>query len=226
MRVVLAHCRPVMIQGTFVDCIANLLADIKFAEIRVDYIKCESSVIHYARNNVVKEALKSGNEPPDYFMWVDTDTEWTPQDFYRLLEHGGDGKLIVGANYPKRYPPHTATAGRLNREKHIYEFLSLKDIRNGGIVQVDSLGGGFILVHRSVYETVPYPWYEFGYITGPDYKHPWDLIDIGEDVNFCHRAMKAGFEMWADLDLDIGHYFLKKLTKQDMLEAYKEDARK
>ena len=63
---------------------------------------------------------------------------------------------------------------------------------NSGLVKVDALGAGVLLVKKEVFKRIrnPYFFYE---------------IDRSEDVNFCHYARMCGFDIHCDTDLDILH---------------------
>jgi GT2 family glycosyltransferase len=64
------------------------------------------------------------------------------------------------------------------------------------------------LIKREVFEKVPQPWF------APD-------IDLGEDLAFCKRANKAGFQIWCDTNLICGHYANDVITEKHYLEGLK-----
>ena len=63
----------------------------------------------------------------------------------------------------------------------------------GNWLQVDTVGMGFMLVQRRVYETLPRPW------------HPWPTPSPSEDFNFCVAARKAGFSVNVFTDVKLRH---------------------
>jgi hypothetical protein len=72
----------------------------------------------------------------------------------------------------------------------------------GGLIKVGWLAAGLMLVHRQVYETIiqkepraedPYPFFT-----------PENGRD-GEDVAFCKRAIRAGFQPILDTEIRAGH---------------------
>ena len=67
-----------------------------------------------------------------------------------------------------------------------------------GLIQLKATGAGCLLVKSAVLRAMAKPLWRLGQIT-PD---GW-----GDDMNFCHRVREAGFEIWADLDVLVGHVF-------------------
>jgi hypothetical protein len=83
-----------------------------------------------------------------------------------------------------------------------------------GLVKVTATGTGCLMINTEVFMEVDYPWFEFVNVDGKT---------IGEDVNFCYNAGKAGFEIYVDTDIRTEHlmnarvnYNLYELQK-DML---------
>jgi hypothetical protein len=140
----------------------------------------------------VREAL--AYEPKaTHLLWIDSDMKVPSDGLVKLLDHDKD---IVGTFYNKRVPPYE-TVGHL---------IDSKDIHKGGLRLADVMPGGFVLVKREVYEALSPPWYRESYD-----KHLATEIDpdgtVGEDVNFSRAVIKAGYDIWCDLDLSftVGH---------------------
>ena len=58
-----------------------------------------------------------------------------------------------------------------------------------------------MLVKRGVFETIEYPWFEpeFFYLND-------DIKDFcSEDVGFCRKAGKTGFDIWVNPNVIVGH---------------------
>jgi hypothetical protein len=67
---------------------------------------------------------------------------------------------------------------------------------------VDYTGFGWVLIKKGVFENLEYPWFapkmqvfESGAVQ--------DMC--GEDVSFCLDAKEAGFEIWCDPRIRVGH---------------------
>lgn len=66
-----------------------------------------------------------------------------------------------------------------------------------GVVEVDEVGTGCILIRRRVFEALADPWFELGQIKSDE---------MGEDLYFCRKARAAGFRIAVDLDNTAGHF--------------------
>ncbi len=74
-------------------------------------------------------------------------------------------------------------------------------------MEVEYNGMGFMLIKKGVFEKVEYPW--FCQLK----KQIGDLEDYcSEDVAFCHLARKAGFQIFIDPQLIVGHEKMRVLT--------------
>jgi GT2 family glycosyltransferase len=63
------------------------------------------------------------------------------------------------------------------------------------LVECDGVGGGCLLVHRQVLDAIEPPWFEYNKGTF-----------VGEDFYFCRKAQEAGFKIYADPSVLVGHY--------------------
>jgi len=125
----------------------------------------------------------------DYIFWVDSDMKFPIDAPIRLLKRN---KAIVGANYRRRRFPNPNFTGMLGSSGKFTEFQTKDD--SPPMELIDVLPHGLVMVHRSVYETIPQPHYLQEYI-------PELNLEIGEDIFFCQQAQKAGYEVWCDQEL-------------------------
>jgi hypothetical protein len=65
--------------------------------------------------------------------------------------------------------------------------------------KVDSVGAAAIMIHRKVFEKMPFPWFRFLYRESGE-------ILLTEDHYFCWKAGELGLEVWADPQLACHHY--------------------
>ena len=66
----------------------------------------------------------------------------------------------------------------------------------------DYTGFGWVLIKNGVFEKLEYPWF------APKMQvfESGDVQDMcGEDVSFCLDAQEAGYEIWADPRIRVGH---------------------
>jgi hypothetical protein len=135
-----------------------------------------------ARDQIVEMALADKNIT--HIMLVDTDncTEEpeNPNDAMQALYQLNlpivsglyRAKQKEGFNYAAWVDAHLPE-GKLG-------YTSIQSF-TGNLFEVDTVGMGFCLVKREVYEKMPKPWY------------PWPTATPSEDFNFCINAKKAGF---------------------------------
>ena len=74
--------------------------------------------------------------------------------------------------------------------------LTWPEVPPGGLHEVPACSGAGLLIQRYVLEKVPAPWFELGTIV-PDV--------FSEDIAFYRKARAAGFHLFVDLDVLIGH---------------------
>ena len=141
------------------------------------------------RNDIVTQALESG---VTHLLQLDTDQTYPPDLIKRLLSHN---LPIVSAKVHRRYPPFDPILYRGPVEK--VEPVPEEEWKQHGLVEVNATGAACMLVKTDVYLDVEYPWYEF--VSRKEGR------DIGEDVYFCYKAREAGYKIFVDCSIQIGH---------------------
>jgi hypothetical protein len=61
----------------------------------------------------------------------------------------------------------------------------------------EMVGFGIVLIKMEVFAKIPPPWFKFEY-------EGFALVN-GEDSYFCREAQKAGFEVWCEPRIYVGH---------------------
>jgi len=89
-----------------------------------------------------------------------------------------------------------------------------------GLLKCDVVGTGAMLIHRSVFERIPTPWFT------NDYSQV-QALDMwpGEDVGFCHKCGDAGIDIWCDTTTTSPHLSttaVDQATYRAYIEAYPE----
>lgn len=142
--------------------------------------------VHDARNKIVNEAQKLG---ASYLMFIDADMVFPPDGVNRLVEQDKD---IIGGLYYRRQPPHLPTINQVDGDRLIVPRKFPKDKP----FEVFALATGFMLINMKVFEKIKPPWFYFGNFHGRS---------MGEDVYFCRKAHDAGFKIWCDPTIPLGH---------------------
>ena len=159
------------------------------------------ALLQRARNDTLHIAL---SQEYDELFWIDSDIEWTPSDFFKILNYPVD---VVGATYPKKS----------SIEEYVFNNLKKKDPTTG-LIEVDGLGTGFVKMSRAAMQ---YLWD----VSDP-YVDPKDFIErrmvfdvviennglVSEDIHAFKKLTKGGFKIWLDPDIICNHSGPKKYT--------------
>ena len=142
--------------------------------------------VHDARNKIVDAAIRLG---ATHVLFIDSDIQFTHKAITTLLERDKD---IIGGMYYRRQEPHYPTINQVENDKLIIPNKFSKDKP----FEVFAVATGFMLVKTSVFKKIEPPWFYFGNFHGRA---------MGEDVYFCWKAQKKGFQVWCDPTLNLGH---------------------
>lgn len=136
------------------------------------------------RNLIIEEALRT---KCTHILFIDDDMAFPPDALLKLLEHDENivSGLYLNRNYPHR--PILFDAGPTRR---------YLDDDERGLIQVEAVGFGFLLVNTDVFRSMERPFVRMGEVN-PEERN--------EDIGFCLRARAAGYVIYCDLDLPIGH---------------------
>ena len=201
----------------FVQLCFDIVQNGMSIQISQDY----SSMVNFARCKCLgANVLRGPDQIPwdgkleyDYQIWIDSDIVFNTDQFWQLLDLADNGeedgqKAITAGWYATEDGTTTSVAHWLEED----------DFRkNGGVMNhetvesiskrkkpftVDYTGFGWVAIKNGVFEKLPYPWFapkmqvfESGAVQ--------DMC--GEDVSFCLDAIEAGYEIWCDPRIRVGH---------------------
>lgn len=139
-----------------------------------------------ARNTLCEMMLDSGAE---YLWFMDDDHAFSPDLLMKLLRH--DLPLVVPVCFTRSAPfPPVDFVERVGDDKYLPMYLPEQEPE--GLVELVAGGTAGMLIHRSVLEAMPGPyWFEYG--------------AASEDILFCNKAMDLGFTLHCDLSARLGH---------------------
>lgn len=142
------------------------------------------------RNAVVKKFMTLQEaQKYEWLLFCDTDVVPPPRAAERLLFHGK--KIVGGVCF-------------IMGEKGLPIPNFSKDLEGGvykaELTEVKGMGAGFILIHRDVLKAVGKSPFRFRY-------DEWGIASVcGEDYDFCEKATKRGYKIYADLGVQCEHY--------------------
>ena len=162
--------------------------------------------IPYAREQLAEGALESGC---DYLFMIDDDMLSPPDLFYRLAVHDKD---IVAALAFTRNPDHKPviyeTIEGVDPVTAAYGFTRfINNYPRNTLVECDAVGFGAVLIKTDVLRKVKRPWF-FG------------MERTGEDITFCNKAKKAGFGVWMDTSIKLGHLGTPSIITEEYSDAW------
>lgn len=148
------------------------------------------------RNTLVSRALEIGAE---WVFFLDDDQSFRPDLLMRLLAHD---LPIVSALYMQRAGGHGPLAYSERTKDNTYTQIDLTQLPGEGLLKVKACGAGGLLVRSEVFRAMKdhehQSWFQYGLVYGEDW-------NASEDIIFCEKAEKAGFEVFVDLGCPIGH---------------------
>ncbi len=152
------------------------------------------------RNMIAEEALRSGAE---YLFFLDDDIIGPDNGLMTLLaisEHFKE-KFISGLYWAKKNQNQRSLAAwkRLEDQptgneawaKKVSTYGAITFDQVGQYVFVDAVGLGFSLIHRSILEQLPRPWFK------------WEIGGVSEDFYFCEQV-KAKLHISPLVDMKLG----------------------
>ncbi len=176
-----------------------------------------SSIVQWARSVIAGKFLKSDCT---HLFWIDADILWTPNDFIRLLGFGAHHD-VVGATYPFKSDKQNFLVNPIEPGKF--------DVNGHGLLRIKSMGLGFTLCKRAVIEKVaadkPIVHDDHNGVVYPDIFRVDRVVDAngrttprGEDVAFFDDVREAGFDVWLDPSINLGHIG-PKVYSGDVIDA-------
>jgi len=161
------------------------------------------SAIDQARNQLATDALAQGFEE---LFWLDADTEFEVEAIERLRSHN---LPIISGIYAKKGQREFASRLLAGTTKITFG-------QAGGVMEIMYAATGFLLTQRKVYDDIQRNWglpncnEQFGRpmvpyfmpLVTPTEQGPWYLAD---DYAFSHRARAAGYKIFADTTIRLGH---------------------
>ena len=159
------------------------------------------SNVNRARNSCAAKFLAGD---ATHLMFVDADIQFRAEDIVKLVAHDKD---IVGGIYPQKTLPPKMVVNTLDN-----------GAREGDLVEVGTLGTGFMLIKRSVFEQMiaqgAQKYTDAIGLTSAENDNQYDFFNctidsqgryLTEDWSFCRRWRELGGTIWADTSIPLVH---------------------
>ena len=190
---------------------------------RYDITVCpgESSFVSFARMKTMGlDVLRGANQKPfddmpfDVWVTIDSDIVFTPEQFIRLVEDTEQHSVVAGS-YMMNDQRHLAVVKDWDHEffvKHgFFQFLTPQDVETWKVenkvkyMPVSYIGMGFMAIRKEALNALKYPYFhrKLERIEMSDGKIITDISS--EDVCFCKNLQKAGFTVYLDTEIRVGH---------------------
>jgi hypothetical protein len=176
----------------------------------------EGGTINSARCQIAKAFLEGDCS---HLVFIDSDMAWGEGEFIRLLALATKLDIVAGAYQGRFDPPefHLRAPGNVTTPEQLEE-------NEYGCVKMAGVGMGFTALSRKVIEalakTAPVIKYRADDILPEIFR--WDKDEDnnfrGEDMNFFEDARKAGFDLWLDPRITLGHVGRKIYNAQLFLK--------
>jgi len=162
---------------------------------------CYESLLQISRNDIFKTAYMS---QIDDLIFVDSDQEWQPEQFLRLLMHPVD---FAGCPVVKK------------GDAESYNIKCLKwpipRDKNTGLLEVDSIGTGFMRLSRRAIEKMWNMSEKYDSEKDKDNRNVFEtkIVDgsfYSEDVYFCKKWLDSGEKIYLDDEMTCSHVGTKK----------------
>ena len=165
------------------------------------------SLVTRARNNLMAKMMT--NTAATHFMFIDADIRFQPESILQMMAYDKD---VIGGLYPKKALPVSYVINLKPQTKI-----------QGDIFTVDTMGTGFLMFKRNVYEKLINAHPETKYVDdvglGKQFEPMmYSIFDckiderghyLSEDWLFCRRWQDIGGEIWAHSKVllnHVGHY--------------------
>ena len=156
--------------------------------VRLRLLNVRTSLLPLSRTSIVKYAKV--NEA-DWLLFLDSDMTFPGDTLHRLLSH--------------RTPVVGTVAAR--RDGKGMSALYGPEVPRHGLVRVDRLGTGVLLLDMRIFDTLPKPWFDLTMTSEILPAEEFDRECTGEDVYLSYRLREAGIPLMLDWDLSLqlGH---------------------
>lgn len=176
---------------------------------RIGFLNKYSSFVPTAReltaidrwdHNYESNEIAEGKYFYNKLFWIDSDIEWTPNDFMKLYNSKHD---VISGLYALDQAG-TVAAGLTNNRGALRRVNKVEFLLHDEPSEVGGVGFGFLCVKQGVFESIPRPWFLIG-------RMQWSednamRVNVGEDYSWCGRAQQHGYKIMIDPTVKVKHH--------------------
>lgn len=146
----------------------------------------------------------------DYMFFIDDDMICPMDMFERLFKHNVD---IVAPLAFMRMPPYYPVMYRVDegydgmQKMEYYTTHPVKNYPKEKLVECDAVGFGSALIKTHLLKKMEKPWF-------------MSTTRSGEDLWFCYKAKQAGFRVFMDTSIKLGHLGLPPIIEEKDFESH------
>lgn len=204
------------LHASYVRCLVETLIECEKRGISYKWLNANSSLVHNARELTATNGLNNELHPDDKgplgdsvtynkIFWIDSDISWSVDDFFTLYDAP---EQVIGGAYlladGHSTPVHT--------QDFPYGLPSnvLKTMKD--IIEVQSIGFGFIAVKSGVFESIERPW--FAHIVQQIQNSRGEILQValGEDISWCVRVANAKIPIYLNPAVLVTHWKTVPIT--------------
>lgn len=200
------------------DCLERLRFYSNQNGIKTVKIRQKGSIVHHGRNRIVHQT-RTDFPICTHLMMVDDDMTFPPETLETMLNHDKD---VIITNAYRKVPPFAPIAQVWDVKEERFKIVHF-DPAEGQLYRISTGGTGIVLFNMEVFNTMPFPWFDFMY-ADDDPKNPSpEAIEgkvlVGEDLNFFMRMKSFGLKLYCDFSIEIGHIGDATRTWKDYEES-------
>jgi len=169
----------------------------------------------YARNTAAS-FLRKHPQAADGIMWVDSDIVCPNDALIRLIKTAQIHKLdFVSGVYHTRKSPYLPVI--YHWDASVSKYLQAVNYPADTILSLDACGFGFVWTSSKLINGMAdHPSFSAQEGWFPDRR---DVGGYGEDISFCHLAKQAGFQLYLDTGVQVGHMGDAKIVSEGDFRA-------
>lgn len=155
------------------------------------------------RNEMVKSFLEK--EEAEWLLMIDNDIV-PPTNILEMVLH--DEPVVSAVCTIKKGPVPSPTV--MKEEGDSYRQININEVVDEmdeeGLIEVDGVGTGALLIRRDVLEDMKPPWFKFQY-------NEYGGLKLGEDFYFSRRCQQNDVPMHVDTNIITSHFKKLDLTE-------------